>query len=174
MKIYLVRHGEVPHNAFKVYSNENEDLNDRGIMQAKKLKNIIENLDYDIVISSPLIRTRHTAQIINAKNKTILIDNRLEERNPGDLNGKPISFTNREEYWNYYTKIQYGTSENIQKFFGRVYDFLDELKTKDYERVLIVAHSGVSKAFSGYFEGIKDGKFLNRGLKNCEIKEYEL
>jgi broad specificity phosphatase PhoE len=37
-----------------------------------------------------------------------------------------------------------------------------------------VAHSGVSKAFSGYFEGIQDGKFLNRGLKNCEIKEYEL
>ena len=28
--------------------------------------------------------------IINAKNKNILIDNRLEERNPGDLNGKPI------------------------------------------------------------------------------------
>ena len=134
-------------------------------MQAKRLKNTIENLDYDIVISSPLIRTRHTAQIINAKNKTILIDNRLEERNPGDLNGKPISFTNREEYWNHYTKIQ---------FFGRVYDFLDELKTKNYEQVLIVAHSGVSKAFSGYFEGIKDGKFLNRGLKNCEIKEYEL
>ena len=25
-----------------------------------------------------------------------------------------------------------------------------------------------------YFEGIKDGKFLNRGLKNCEIKEYEI
>ncbi len=34
-------------------------------------------------------------------------------------------------------------------------------------------HSGVSKAFSGYFEGIGDGKFLNRGLKNCEIKKYE-
>ena len=38
---------------------------------------------------------------------------------------------------------------------------------------MIVAHSGVSKAFNGYFEGIKDGKFLNRGLKNCEIKKYE-
>lgn len=34
-------------------------------------------------------------------------------------------------------------------------------------------HSGVSKTFSGYFEGIGDGKFLNRGLKNCEIKKYE-
>ena len=45
---------------------------------------------------------------------------------------------------------------------------------RDYKSVLIVAHSGVSKAFSGYFDGIQDGKFLKRGLKNCEIKEYEL
>ena len=82
--------------------------------------------------------------------------------------------TNREEYWNYNTTMKYGTSENIKLFFKRVYNFLDELKTKDYDNVLIVAHSGVSKAFSGYFEGINDGKFLNRGLKNCEIKEYSL
>ena len=24
------------------------------------------------------------------------------------------------------------------------------------------------------FEGIKDGMFLDRGLRNCEIKEYEI
>ena len=90
------------------------------------------------------------------------------------MDGKPNEYTNREEYWNYYTKIQYGTSENIKSFFERVSAFLDELKTKKYGQVLIVAHSGVSKAFSGYFEGIKDGKFLNRGLKNCEIKMYEM
>ena len=56
----------------------------------------------------------------------------------------------------------------------RVHNFLDDLKKEDYESVLIVAHSGVSKAFNGYFEGIKDGMFLDRGLKNCEIKEYEI
>ena len=82
--------------------------------------------------------------------------------------------TNREEYWNYNTTIQYGTSENIKVFFERIFDFLNDLKTKKYKTVLIVAHSGVSKAFSCYFEGIQDGMFLNRGLKNCEIKEYEL
>lgn len=38
MKIYIVRHGEVSHNARKVYSNENEDLNEKGIIQAKELK----------------------------------------------------------------------------------------------------------------------------------------
>ena len=63
----------------------------------------------------------------------------------------------------------------VKEYWDNVFEyFLDELKTKDYENVLIVAHSGVSKAFNGYFEGIKDGEFLNRGLKNCEIKKYEL
>ena len=82
--------------------------------------------------------------------------------------------TNREEYWNYNTTIQYGTSEKIKVFFERIFEFLNDLKIKKYKTVLIVAHSGVSKAFSCYFEGIQDGMFLNRGLKNCEIKEYEL
>ena len=159
MKVYIIRHGEVPHNALKQYNNENEDLTKKGIKQAEELREKIKTIDYDIIICSPLIRAKHTAKIINAKEKEILIDNRLEERNPGSLSGQSLDVTNRDEYWNYYTEIQYGTSENIQ--------------VKDYKNVLVVAHSGVSKAFDGYFEGIKNGLFLDRGLKNCEIKKYE-
>ena len=158
MKVYIVRHGEVPHNALKMYNIQNEDL---------------KGIDFDIIYSSPLIRAKHTAEIIT-DNNDIVFDDRLKERSCGSLSGQPLEVTNRVEYWNYYTDIQYGTSENIQEFFKRVYNFLDELKDKDYKKVLIVAHSGVSKAFSGYFDGIQDGKFLKRGLKNCEIKEYKL
>lgn len=175
MKIYLVRHGEVNHNLYGLYNREDEDLNETGIKQAEELRENIKNIKYDFIIVSPLSRAKHTANIINIENKNIVIDDRLKERDPGSLSGQPLEVTNREEYWNYYTTIQYGTSENIKKFFNRVYNFLDELKTKNYKNVLIVAHSGVSKAFSGYFNGIDDGKlFLNRGLKNCQIKEYKL
>lgn len=167
MRIYLVRHGEVNHNLYKKYDNEDEDLNETGIKQAEELREKIKYIEYDFIISSPLLRTRHTSDIINVKNTKIVIDDRIIERNPGSLSGQPIEVTNREEYWNYYTTINYGTSENI-------IDFLDELKTKDYKNVLIVAHSGVSKAFSAYFDGINDGLFLNRGLKNCQMKVYEL
>ena len=173
MKVYIVRHGQVPHNVLKQYNSIDEDLTEEGIKQAKALREIINNMKFDIIISSPLIRAIHTAEIINVNNNKIILDNRLRERNCGDLSGKPLEYTNREEYWNYHTEIQYGTSENIRLFFKRVYSFLDELKTKNYDNVLIIAHSGVSKAFSGYFKGIKDGKFLNRGLENCEIREYE-
>lgn len=174
MKVYIVRHGEVPHNALKQYNNQNEDLTKKGIKQAEELREKIKTINYDIVICSPLVRAKHTAKIINVKEKEMIIDNRLEERNPGSLSGQSLDVTNREEYWNYNTTIKYGTSEDIKLFFDRVYNFLDELKTKNHESVLIVAHSGVSKAFYGYFEGIENGLFLNKGLKNCEIKEYQL
>ena len=174
MKIYLVRHGQVPHNASHQYNTKDEDLTDVGIKQALEVKEKIKDIDFDIIYCSPLIRAKHTAEIITDNNKNIIFDDRLKERSCGSLSGQPLKVTNRIEYWNYYTDIQYGTSENIQEFFKRVYNFLDELKDKEYKKVLIIGHSGISKAFNGYFEGIQDGKFLDRGLKNCEIKEYEL
>ena len=174
MKVYIVRHGETRNNALKLYNSYDDDLNDTGIEQAKNLRDKIVSIDFDIIFSSPLIRTRHTTDIININNKNVIFDDRLKERNIGNFASKSLDTVNRDEYWNYNTSIQYGTSENIKLFFNRVYSFLDDLKLKNYESVLIVAHSGVSKAFSAYFEGIEDGMFLKRGLKNCEIKEYEL
>lgn len=171
MNVYIVRHG---HNALGQYNSNDEDLTILGVQQAENLREQIDSIKFDVIICSPLKRAKHTADIINVNNQKIIYDERIKERGCGDLSGQPLAVTNREEYWNYNTTIKYGTSENIKSFFDRVYNFLDELKTKDYENVLIVAHSGVSKAFNGYFEGIKDGEFLNRGLKNCEIKKYEL
>ena len=132
------------------YINE-EDLTDIGIQQAFELRNQIKDIKFDVVISSPLLRVKHTENILTCYDDSLITDDRLRERSCGSLSGQPMEVTNREEYWNYYTDIQYGTSENIQEFFKRVYNFLDELKTKNYEKVLIVGHSGISKAFSGYF-----------------------
>lgn len=174
MKIYLVRHGQCESNVMGRYIID-EDINETGIKQAEDLREKIKDINYDIVISSPLARAFHTADIINAKNKDIITDKRLAERNPGSLEGKSINITDREEFWNYYTKVKYGTEERIPDLCNRVKEFLDELKTKNYKSVLVVAHSGVSKAFYVYFNGIpEDGKMLNLGLKNTEMKEYEL
>lgn len=175
MNIYLVRHGEVEHNRLNRYSNEDEDLNETGIKQAEELKKKIADIDYDICFCSPLIRAKHTAQIINHDEKEIIINYRLSERDPKSLNGTSTENEDeRREYWKLDSDIDFG-AENINDFFARVYFFIDWLKTQDYENVLVVAHSGVSKAFRGYFEGIPDNKeFLHLGLKNCEVKKYVL
>lgn len=172
MKIYLVRHGEVLDNINKVYNHPDGDLTDNGIKQANELREKIKDINYDIILSSPLTRAVHTANIINSHNKEIILCDELKERNAGTLIGTPLEETNREEYWNYYTELKEGEYEDIKEFFNRIYIFLEELKNKDYESVLIVTHSGVTKAINAYFNGIGDGRFLNKGLKNGEIKEY--
>lgn len=175
MKIYLVRHGECDSNLKKIYNYKHEGLNNTGMEYAKILKEKIKDINFDIIYSSPLLRTQQTAEILNVNNIPIVYDARLREREHGSLEGKSIEVTDREKYWNYYTNVNYGTEERIPELFNRVKNFLDELKKKEYNNVLIVAHSGVSKAFYAYFNGIpKDGKFLNLGLENTELKEYYL
>lgn len=175
MKVYIVRHGQIPNNALNRHTYPHEDLTELGIKQAEELKEKIKDIKFDVMYVSPYLRARHTADIINTNNTKMILDERLSERSCGNLSGQPLEENEeRIDYWNYFSIKEHGTAENIKTFFERVYNFLEELKTKDYEKVLIVAHSGVSKAFSGYFEGIGDGLFLHRGLKNCEIKEYEL
>ena len=55
MKIYLVRHGQCESNVIGRYNFVNEDINDIGIKQAESLREKIKDIDYDIVISSPLV-----------------------------------------------------------------------------------------------------------------------
>lgn len=175
MKVYIVRHGQTPSNLAGVYNLIEEDLNENGIEQAKELGEKIKDLEYDVIFCSPLKRTVHTANIINHKGKEIIYDERLVERKHGKLSGMSWSTVDREKHWNYYNKEKYHDEESVPELFERVHNFLNELKEKNYKSVLIVAHSGVSKAFYGYFKGIpKDGEFLKLGLKNGEIAEYEL
>lgn len=135
MKVYIVRHGQVPHNVLMQYNAVDGDLTELGIQQAEELKDKIKNLHFDIVISSSLLRATPTEYILTNYDNSIITDERLRERSCGTLSGQPLEITNREEYWNYNSNIQYGISENIQDFFKRVYSFLDELKTKEIIKV---------------------------------------
>ena len=85
MKIYLVRHGQCESNVIGRYNFVDEDINEMGIKQAEDLREKIKDLDYDIVISSPLVRALHTAKIINTNGKEIKTDERLIERKHGSL-----------------------------------------------------------------------------------------
>lgn len=174
MKIYFVRHGETETNVKKVYNSLEEDINETGIKQVTLLKEEIKNIDFDAIYASPLLRTKHTAEILNVNNMEIIYDERLIEREVGDLIGKPYGTIDRELLWKYDGVIPDETVESVKDIFKRVYGFIEELKEKDYKNVLIVSHGGVSRIFSAYFEGIpKNGKLLIYGMKNAELKIFE-
>ena len=126
MKVYIIRHGEVPHNALKQYNNENEDLTKKGIKQAEELREKIKTIDYDIIICSPLIRAKHTAKIINVKEKEILIDNRLEERISNVkkeielTNKKKQSIKDKKNIFKKYTHIDNLSIEVVNDFIDKI------------------------------------------------------
>lgn len=178
MKIYFVRHGKTEWNKLKKMQGVVDiPLNEEGIEQAYKTKELINNIEFDCAICSPLKRTKQTLDIIlENKNIPIIYDERIIERNYGEFEGttKNVDF-DYNEFWNYTKNVKYKQAENIRDFFERIYAFLDDLKTKNYEKVLIVAHGGVSRPLDCYFNGMmSDEKLATFIPENAKVMEYEL
>ena len=94
MKVYYVRHGQTDWNlARRMQGGGTEkDLNETGLKQAEETRKELENVNYDIVIRSPMHRAEQTAEIINqGRNVPIIVDERMRERKLGELEGHPIT-----------------------------------------------------------------------------------
>lgn len=177
MKIYVVRHGETNVNLEnRINSINDDDLNETGILQAKEVGKKMTKIEYDFIIASPLIRTQHTAKLLNTKNKEIICDNRLIERNAGIFTKQLIENIDSDDWWNLYPKKDYKDAETVKNVLNRVYDFLDEIKKLYKEKnIILVTHGGTSKAISCYFKGIpEDGNLEAYSHNNCEIHEFDI
>ena len=159
MKLYVIRHGNTDSNRLDIYNGKllNEDINNIGIKQAQEASKKIKNLNLDLIICSPLLRTRYTCDIINSNKIKVIYDDRIEERNCGVL-------TN--------TKID--NLETVPELFKRVNLFLDEIKKKYRgQNILLVTHGGVARAIHFYFNELpEDGQVEKYLPDNCEIREY--
>lgn len=177
MKLYIVRHGQTDGNVNKIMDGVRDiDLNESGIEQAKTTRDALKNINFDLVICSPLSRTKHTMEIININHTEVIFDDRIKERDCGEFTGKGFDSLDRNLYWNYFDKTSYEKSESMEHLFNRVYLFLDEIKEKYKDKtILLVTHEGITKVINCYFNGTpEDGNLQTLGLKNCEVKEYLL
>lgn len=176
MEILLTRHGETEWNVLKkVQGKANIKLNERGIEQATNTKILLKNEKIDLVLCSPLDRAIQTARIINSdRNLPITFDERLSERDFGEFEGMQSKDFDFEAFWSYKQNIQYQKAENVRSFFKRVYAFLDDIQVKyKNQRILLVAHGGISIPVYCYFNGIPNiDTLLGLALSNCEVAKY--
>lgn len=174
MKVKFVRHGETDLNKpiRRMQGISNYDLNENGIKQAKATRDKLSNEKFDFIISSPLKRAKHTAEIINEKhNISLKIDERLTERDYGKLEGELFD----KKYCNPNYDFESVGGESIEKYRARLESFISDVKKKYFDKnILVVAHNGVISVISCIVEGEpQDGNFENRGINNGEIKEFD-
>ncbi len=175
--IYFVRHGST-------YDNENNnilsghnsvELSKKGIEQAKETATKLKDTQFDICFCSPLKRTQQTLKYILKyhKNLPVVFDDRLKERDYGEITNMPSSVC-KFERWNANEKIPF-KMESIPEMFDRIASFYDEILNKyKGKNILIVSHSGVARLSYFYFNGKpKDGDYTNFKLNNADVMQLE-
>lgn len=175
MKLYVIRHGYTDTNKLDIYNGKlDEDINEIGIKQAEEASKIVKDLELDLIICSPLLRTRHTCEIVNKNNIPVIYDERIEERDCGSLTNTKMDEFYYTEYWNYYSKVKVEGLETVPHLFDRVHQFLDDIKEKYKDKsILLVTQGGVARAIHFYFNQLPtDGQVEKYLPDNCEIRKY--
>ena len=148
MKIYLIRHGESTGDVENRYGGAYDDeLTEKGKIQAQELSNKLANSGIQILFSSPLKRAQQTAKILSTKlNCEIKTIEDLRERNKnGILTGMTKNEAMEkypelvEELKDYRNQIEGAESqEDFTKRIKKV--FMEIVENENYSTIGIVTH----------------------------------
>jgi len=185
MELYIIRHGETVWNKEQRLQGRTDiELSSYGRELAGNLGEKLDDTDFDIIFSSPLIRAYETASLIRGhRNIEIRRDKRLEEISFGVEEGTDYNTWNvpGSKYYPFFVKPEDYTppekGETIEELCKRTEDFVKSEIEKLYgqcDRVMIVAHGALNKSMMCYLEGHGIEDFWKGGLqKNCEATVFE-
>lgn len=156
---YFIRHGQTDWNHRRVcMGSQDIPLNATGEAQALEIVHVLKNEPIKQILTSPLIRAKKTAEIINniLKLEIVVVDE-FAECAFGEYEGKPYSENTLKDW----TKGElYSGSEHIKDFEARISNGL--LKAFNFSAPsLIVGHGAVYFAM----QKILGLPFLN--IRNC-------
>lgn len=140
---YFLRHGETDWNrADKVMGKQDIPLNDLGLAQALIAQKLLKSKSISTIISSPLLRARQTAYVIQQSISVPLIEiDELEEVCFGEKEGQKIENNLWINNWIDGNKIK--GSENYIDCFKRVKRGLEKA-LQHLSPVLIISHGIVN------------------------------
>lgn len=155
--ICLLRHGETAYNADgnRYCGRTDIELTPKGISQAKRMNELLEDYVFDAVFSSPLKRAKDTAMIASGFREDIIIDDRLIEVDFGEWEGRRSEEfqVDDAESWNNWlgdpeNNKAGSTGETAYEVVQRLDSFYKELMDKYAGKtVLIVGHNGLNRFF---------------------------
>ena len=175
MRLFVMRHGQTDNNIKRLMTGRyDEDINETGIRQAMEAREQVERIDYDVILCSPLLRAKHTAEIVNVKKLSIIYDDRLLERDMGYLTNAGIhTEIDKYDFWNLRPQKDYLDVEPLQDMYDRAADFFKDICKKYRDKtVFAVTHDGFVRVLHSYIYGIPQGGALLEGnIRNCEVRE---
>lgn len=149
-------------------------LNDYGRRRTIFFKNTINNYQFDVCFVSPLINCFETALILVGDRVEIIRDERITQREMGELDKRPIDEYNEFKFWDYkLNRSDYGI-ESIHDLFNRCEEFLEYLKDNYSDKnILIVTHKEIYRALRHLLLNHKlSGNLLDGRIDNLSFEEF--
>jgi broad specificity phosphatase PhoE len=160
--LYLLRHGESQANVDRIFAAKriNPPLTDKGIQQANAQAEALKQFSLSAIYASPLLRTQHTAEIVNKYHGLEIITSKdLYEIDVGALDGEDQK---NPDYWDIYTDVMqkwsfnlldvsFPDGESMIDVQGRLSSFIESIKDNADKSILIVGHCLLFMAFFWLF-----------------------
>jgi broad specificity phosphatase PhoE len=156
----FLRHGESIGNAESRWQGQSDyALTEKGRKQARALANRwkSEAVKFDLIISSPLVRAKETAEIIaSTLGVKVKFDPILLERNIGEMEGLTVEEVRKKPQPPYVTPYDSigGEGEGDWALFLRAGQALHELIRRSPGSYLIVSHGGLLNQLMNAIIGI--------------------
>ncbi len=172
MKLYLIRHGESETNLSGHYTGWAQvNLTPKGIEDAKGVRPLLENIKFDKIYSSDLIRAKKTAETAIpgcAYEETPL----LREVNVGNLELKPFLPKKGKEREMIVDGYHLFGGESYEEFRVRIREFLDIVANSEHEYVAAFTHAGFLR---NMLSMVLDAKTTHANLEcsNCAVAIIE-
>ena len=151
--IYVMRHGESEKNILGLYDKELEKypLTEKGREQVQTSVQGLKESGIDMIISSPVLRARETAEIVGkGLGLDMEIRQELMEVDSGEWDGEKEKDIAEKNTYNlssdedYYTTKRGETGESWQSVEDRAKSFVEGiLKEFPGKKILLVTHGGV-------------------------------
>jgi broad specificity phosphatase PhoE len=146
--IYFVRHGQSDSNTDGIFRGADSSLTDEGREQAKIVAQRVKKIGVEALISSPYIRTVHTAEEISRETALEIEESQLftERRRPSEVKGRRMSDPDIQQMENeifegYDQEVhRYSDEENFIDLRNRANAALKFLANHEKDRICVVSH----------------------------------
>ena len=176
MKLYISRHGQTPWNVEDLICGRTDvPLTELGQQQAKLLAESAKDKGIDVILCSPLLRARQTAQAVSdAIGVPVQIDERLTEFDFGTFDGT-TRFGEEFQALRAQLPMRFPGGESGFDLAYRIYGLLHEVREKYADKtVLLVCHNCVSRMVRSFFVNMTTEEYGNYHAPNAQLVEYEM
>jgi probable phosphoglycerate mutase len=168
--IILVRHGETALNAAHVVQPEDTPLNARGQAQAELVAARLRELGAAYVLCSDLPRARMTAEpIVHATGASLQHDALLQERNFGDLRGRPYAELKQDIFAPDYVPPNGESWPQFDARVARAWSRVTERAAAVQGNLVVVTHGLVCRSIAHQFLSFPAGEQPPRSWGNTSV-----